>query len=207
MLATPTSVLQVCASHPRVNTAALRKTAEPQDRAARWRAITYSRVGGARNDDEFTTTAAMEFFSALEVALPALLPACDADTVTGLRTQFASPCRKLLRDALRLRDLCMKTYLSFDYVLNFPAPGSQIAVGKIKVEETLKRCPHARSTSAELRGEGNISVAVLAPGLTASKSKPRAGNRDGEIERTTNVLRKPGVVVVKCQWVQAHPAV
>lgn len=174
--------------------------AEPQDRAARWRSITYAQGCPSRSDDAIVAEAVDMFYSALEASLPHLVSS-DRDTVASLRTQYSGTAAKIVRDALKLQDLAMATYISFDYRLIAPPTYSVVPPAQADVAELLKRCPHSlpRTDPPE---EGQVSLAVVAFGLQASKGTQRS--HSDAVERAVTVMKRASVVAATCRWAKAH---
>ncbi|EJD54453.1 hypothetical protein AURDEDRAFT_110095 [Auricularia subglabra TFB-10046 SS5] len=176
---------------------------EPQDRAARWRSITYTQCCPNRNDDELVAQIVNTFYSILDASLPLILPD-RANDVASLRSQFAGTTSKVVRDALKLQDLFMSTYISFDYRLIAPSINSRVVATQTDVAESLKRCPHTLQR-LDPPSEGTIAVALLAFGLSASKSvQLQVNGQAPPVERSYRVMNKASVVAVTCRWAQAH---
>lgn len=173
---------------------------EPQDRSARWRSISYARACPSRDDASLVAEAVNLFYSALEASLPHIFLS-DGEVILSLRKQFSGAAAKVVRDALKLQDLAMATYISFDYHIIAPPANSLIVPTHAKSVELLKHCPHSipRTDPGEA---GKVSLAVVAFGLLASKGTQR--NQSSDVERVTTVMEKASVVAATCRWASSH---
>ncbi|KZV98647.1 hypothetical protein EXIGLDRAFT_292912 [Exidia glandulosa HHB12029] len=174
---------------------------ELQDRAARWRSITYAQACPSRDDAALVAQAVDLFYSALESSLPHIFSSDAVDTLASLRTEYSSAAAKIVRDALKLQDLAMATYISFDYRLIAPPVYSVVTPSQTEVAELVKRRPHSlpRTDPAE---DGEVCLAVVSFGLLASKSTQRSPL--DTVERAVTVMKKASVVAATCRWTRAH---
>lgn len=126
---------------------------EPQERSARWRAITYSHAYRRRNDKVFCEKAADDFLSQMASAFTPLIEP-EAITFEQLKTELGDVVRGIFEDAVKLQDKARMGYMSFDYSPFMPP-----------LDQPFH--PMYMETAQDVRqgGKGKGSMAILSIGL------------------------------------------
>lgn len=87
---------------------------EPQERSARWRAVTYLHAHSHRNDKEFCEKATDQFLLQMKEALsPLLLP--EVITLEELKTNVGNTVKGIFESAIKLQDKASKEYFLWDF--------------------------------------------------------------------------------------------
>ncbi|PVF92518.1 hypothetical protein CPB86DRAFT_744206 [Serendipita vermifera] len=92
---------------------------EPQERSARWRAITYKHAYRGRNDETFCEVVSDDFLLKISEAINPLI-APESITFENLKTELGDVVQAIFRDAIKLQDTARTGYMSFDYVPFMP---------------------------------------------------------------------------------------
>lgn len=173
--------------------------AEPQDRAARWRSMTYQNCDPGRDDVALAINVSESFFQLLAASLKAILPATSTFDLTALQDKFSNTVNKIAQTAIRLQDKAKATYLSFDYEPFLARHNMLYDRSWFDASDKVAHWKFQRSSEEVPAGE--CADFVLAPtslGLRASKGT--LGSK-GEITRSVKVVVRAKALVGRCTFV------
>jgi uncharacterized coiled-coil protein SlyX len=154
---------------------------EPQERSARWRAITYKHAHRKRNDAEFCEVAADDFLLKIAEAINPLI-APESITFETLKAELGDVVKSIFRDAVKLQDMMRTGYMSFDYVPFMPP-----------LDQPFH--PLYMDTPQDVRqgGKGRASQAILTIGLGMHAWKSVV-KEDKSMGKESNVALKATVL-------------
>jgi len=157
---------------------------EPQERSARWRAITYAHADTRRNDQFFCGKAGDDFLLKMATALGPLI-APEAITFETLKSQLGDVIRTVFEDAVKLQDKAKTGYMSFDYapfIMPIDQPFHPLYMNTADV------CADVRQG-----GKGKASNAILMVGLGMQAWKSVV-KEDKTLGRDTTIAVKATVL-------------
>ncbi|KZW00540.1 hypothetical protein EXIGLDRAFT_721310 [Exidia glandulosa HHB12029] len=176
---------------------------EPQDRAARWRSMTYQNCDPGRDDARLAATIAETFFELLAASVKPLLPESSTFDFTALAAKFTSTVNKIALNAIRLQDKAKATYLSFDYEFFLAQYGVPFERTTYEASDKVTHWKFQRSSDTIPAGEyQDIILAPTALGLLATKGT--LGPK-GEISRSVKVVMRAKALVGRCTYVPRSP--
>jgi flagellar biosynthesis chaperone FliJ len=157
---------------------------EPQERSARWRAITYAHADTRRDDKFFCGKAGDEFLLRMASALTPLI-APETITFETLKSELGDVVRAVFEDAIKLQDKAKTGYMSWDYTPFMP----QVDQPFVPIYmNTADACADVRQGG---RGKASHAILVIGLGMQAWKSVVK---EDKTMGRDTNIAVKATVI-------------
>ncbi|EJD49794.1 hypothetical protein AURDEDRAFT_150532 [Auricularia subglabra TFB-10046 SS5] len=141
---------------------------QSQEKAARWRSITYQAAASDRNNEALATHITKEFFAILEDVLRSLLPQ-GKFVADDLFPKLAPRAAALVVTAMVWQDTARMQYTSHDYDVFFPLSGAAI----LDEEMEIVQLSAAAGKAIGIR-TGQAAQTVLLPlslGLRATRSE------------------------------------
>lgn len=127
---------------------------EPQERSARWRAITYSHAPTSTRDKKaFCERAGDDLLSKLVDALNPLI-APDSITFDTVKAELGDVIKQTFEDAVKLQDKAKTGYMSFDYTAFMPPADQAFHAMYMETAQDVRQ-----------GGKGKASAAILTTGL------------------------------------------
>jgi hypothetical protein len=157
---------------------------EPQERSARWRAITYAHADTRRNDQLFCEKAGDDFLLKMATALSPLI-APETITYETLKSQLGDVIKAVFEDAVKLQDKAKMGYMSFDYspfMTTIDHPFHPIYMNTADV------CADVRQGG---KGKASNAILVVGLGMQAWKSVVK---EDKTMGRETTIAVKATVI-------------
>ncbi|KZW03654.1 hypothetical protein EXIGLDRAFT_758994 [Exidia glandulosa HHB12029] len=161
---------------------------ESQERAGRWRAITYRAAASARDDPALAAHIATQFFTLLADLLRAVLPPGNfyaAELFPNLIGRTAD----IVLSAIRWQDTARMVYTSCDYEVFFPVPEMQVLDDEMQAVELPTRARDAMGMEEGARGE--VVLLPITLGLRATRGRGVVSTK-----ATCTVISKASVLAV-----------
>ncbi|KAG8793685.1 hypothetical protein FRC17_008410, partial [Serendipita sp. 399] len=155
---------------------------EPQERSARWRAITYAHSQPHRKNDLFCEKAADDFLHRMIKAIEPLIGPDHPITFEHAKKEVGDAVKAVFMEAVKLQDKARTGYMSFDYMPFIPAVDQPFHPAYMETNQDVRQGG---------RGKGSMAVLNLGLGMQAWKSVVK---EDKTVGKDVNIALKAMVL-------------